>query len=518
MRRGSETPRIWTPPLRELTPETTAGFSIIEFADEVLGVELFPWQRWLVKHAFEVREDGGFRFRTVIVLVARQNGKSLLAQVIALWFIYVLGAALVLGTAQSLDVSEETWEGAVEMAQAVPELAGEIERVVRVNGKKELGLYGRHRYKVAPSSRKGGRGKTTDLAILDELREHLNWEAWAAVTKSTMARPNAVVLGLSNAGDAFSVVLRHERFVAHRQLGDPDGWCAATGDAAGDMPEGADADSIGIFEWSAEPECDLSDRDQWAQANPSLGYTITEEAVAAALASDPEAKFRTEVLCQWVETISEEPFPEGSWDAGTDAESSIPMGNPVCYGIDVDSDRTSASIAAAGRRADGRWHIEVVARRTGLGWAVRWIEERAAQAANLGGEFRFAYQKRGAPVSSIADMLQGIEGAEAVEVEGRELAGWCGRLWDGIAACGDGGVSDAVPVMHRPQPALDAAAKVAAVKPLGDGAWVFDRSRSPEDVAPLMACAMAFGLASTPREKPKVIESAYTATRGLMFV
>ena len=36
------------------------------------------------------------------------------------------------------------------------------------------------------------------------------------------------------------------------------------------------------------------------QANPALGYTITEEAIASALSTDPETIFRTEVLCQHV--------------------------------------------------------------------------------------------------------------------------------------------------------------------------------------------------------------------------
>ena len=40
---GKETPRIYTPPLRELTPETSYGFSVIDFASDVLGIELFPY-------------------------------------------------------------------------------------------------------------------------------------------------------------------------------------------------------------------------------------------------------------------------------------------------------------------------------------------------------------------------------------------------------------------------------------------------------------------------------------------
>lgn len=505
MRLGSEEPRVFTPPLRELTPETSAGFSIIDFADEVLGVRLLPWQRFFCVHAFELEEGGGFRFRTVILLVARQNGKSTLAQVISLWALYVLGVQLVIGTAQTLDVSEETWAGAVSMAQGVPELDAEIDRVVMTNGKKSLDLVGGHRYKVAAASRKGGRSLTGDLILLDELREHLNWEAWAAVTKTTMARPDAVVLGLSNAGDSFSVVLRHLRFVAHLALGDPDGWCAATGDSTAGLPEGADVDSVGIFEWSATPGCDMSDRDEWARANPSLGYTVTEKAVAAALATDVEAKFRTEVLCQWVETIRPEPFPEGSWDAGKDPTSRVPDEEPVCYGVDVSADGTKTSIAACGRRADGLWHVEVVARRVGTDWAVRWLAERGTERDPI----RVAAQGRGAPVSAALEDMESVPAIDVHRCEGRELAAWCGRIWRAVAASSpdEGGLSDATRVMHRPQEVLDVAAKVAATSPMGDGAWAWSRRTSPEDIAPLVACTMAFGLASTPAEPGR--ESVY---------
>ena len=53
MVKGCETPRIYTPPLRELTPDTTLGFEIIDFAETVLQIDLIPWQRWLLIHAFE---------------------------------------------------------------------------------------------------------------------------------------------------------------------------------------------------------------------------------------------------------------------------------------------------------------------------------------------------------------------------------------------------------------------------------------------------------------------------------
>ena len=118
MRLGNEVPRIYTPPLRELTPDTSIGFEIIDFAEE-LGFHLVPWQRWLLIHAFEILGDldGDWvlRFRTVLVLIARQNGKTLVTTVITLYFLYILGVSLIIGTAQELDptyceVAIQRWE------------------------------------------------------------------------------------------------------------------------------------------------------------------------------------------------------------------------------------------------------------------------------------------------------------------------------------------------------------------------------------------------------------------------
>ena len=511
---GKETPRIYTPPLRELTPETSYGYSVIEFAETCLDFHPFPWERWFYIHALECLDDGSFRFRIILLLVARQNGKSTVAQVLVLWAMFVLGVLLILGTAQNLDTSEETWEGAVNLVEESEQLAPLLDKVVRVNGKKELRVDGGHRYKVAAATRRGGRGKTGDVVLMDELREHLTWEAWGAVTKTTNARPDALILCMSNAGDAYSVVLRHLRYKAHAALGDPDGWCASVGDMGGGGDDGDEEDdSLGIFEWSAPPGCSKWDRGGWAQANPSLGYTITERVLASSAATDAERIFRTECLCQWVETIREEPFPEGAWDAGMDNEAHAAEGSELAFGIDVSGDRTHTSVAVAGWTDAGRPYVEVVAYRTGMTWPLTWLAERAPKY----GRIRIAWQKRGAPVSSMAEELAAVGGVEPTEVEGRDLAAWCGRLWDSVAACLPGSDSDARPLAHRPQPALDMAAKTAATKPVGDSAWVFDRSKSPEDCSPLVACAMAYGLL-TAKSEDKVIQSAYTAERGLISI
>ena len=510
-RYGSEVPRIYTPPLRKLTPRTSLGFSVIEFAN-LLGIELLPWQKWLLIHALELLPDGNFRFRTIVVLVARQNGKSTLSQVLALWFMYVFGFDLVIGTAQDLDIAEEIWQGAVDIAEDVPELAAEIARIVKVNGKKALELTTGKRYKVKAANRRAGRGLSGDLILLDELREHQSWDAWGAITKTTLARLVAQIWALSNAGDATSVVLRHLRKMAHAAIGDPDGIgdqadAAPTSDDDDDDDiEDADPDSLGIFEWSAPPGCDKWDRDGWAQANPSMNYTLPERNIADACRTDPEWVFRTEVLCQWSDGSLEGPFPPGQWERGTDVDSAIPVEARVSYCLDVSADRTRSHIAVAGIREDGLPHVEVVASRVGVDWPARWFAERASVDHPL----EVVAQAKGAPVSSLLDDLRAIDGVEVVEWGGADLGIATQKLYDAVSSSALVETPDGVRregLCHLPQPVLDVAAAVAVPRILTDGGMAWDRRKSPVDIAPLVAVTGALWHALM-REEPTA-RSAY---------
>lgn len=476
---GNEVPRIFTPPLRELTPETSLGFAMTAFA-QMIGVPLLPWQQWLAIHMLELLPGGKFRFRTVVLLVARQNGKSTFAQVLALFFMYVKKVPLVLSTAQNLDIAEEVWAGGIEMAQADPELKALIKNVALVNGKKALELTTGSRWKVQAANRRGGRGLSGDLVLLDELREHQTWDAWAAISKTTMARDNAMVFPLSNAGDISSVVLRHLRMQAHKLLGDPDGlWIdKATGlPIVEDTPiddETPVDESLGIFEWSAAPGRSKMDRIGWCEANPSLGHTISERAIMSAAASDPEWTFRTEVLCQWFDGAVDGPFPSGSWSNTTDADSHLAPGTRAVYCIDTSWDRTMTHLAIAGFRPDGMPHAEVIVSAPGLDWVIPYLKDPARVHKPAG----VVWQYNGAPVSSITDDLEKSD-LPLIKWAQSDLVRATGLVYDLIC-------SEIPGLYHRPQPALDVAAATAAIKTAGD-AWLWDRNKSPSDIAPLVA-------------------------------
>lgn len=519
MLKGKTEPRIYTPPLRELTPETTLGYDVIAFATTVLQVVLKPWQEWLFIHALEITgsfdSEWHFRFRTIVVLIARQNGKTFVGKILAAYFLYVLQVSLIIGTAQSLDQAEDTWQETVDIVSDIPSLAEEIEHVWYTNGAKRLALTGSRQYRVKASSRRAGRGQSSDLVMLDELREHQDFQAWGAITKTTMARPDALIWCMSNAGDGTSVVLRHLRKIAHAMLGDPDGMVKALGElaiaddgASDDMDEG----DIGIFEWSAPPDAEQSDRDAWAAANPSLGYgELTERALKNAYTSDPPEVFRAECLCQWVTATVTPPFPAGAWELGKDERSSFAPDAQLFFGVDVAADRMHAAVVACGLRSDGNFHAELAAYRSGTAWLQDWFVKGAGK-----GSMKVALQVRGAPVSAYADILGAIDGVEIIECEGKNVAAWAGRLWDAVASCDPDSESDSTPVRHRSQPALDLAAQVASTRPLGDGAWAWDRNKSIEDISPLVALTMAFGAATEIEEAPE--KSAYEDVDGVVFL
>lgn len=535
-RYGCETPRVFTPPLRDLNEQTSLGFQCIEFANDVCGVQLFPWQKWLLIHALELdpaltvdtmdrrgRLDPLFRFRKVIVLVARQNGKSTLSQVLSLFFLYVLGSALVLGTAQDLDTAEEVWDGALEIIEETPALAALADKPVKTNGKKAIRLKTGERYKVKAANRKAGRGLSGDLVLLDELREHQTWDAWGAITKTTNARPAAQIWALSNAGDTTSVVLRYLRKMAHEALGDPDGICAAADPAAllpsdddvdvivdladenlGDLDAedfAEEPDQLGIFEWSAPPGLPVDDVDGILQANPSTNHGVSLRTLLGDAKSDPEWVFRTEVLCQWSEGTLQGPFPPGAWEAGQvlDAEAAPQIVGDVVAGLGMSADRAQTVIAFAGRDEDGRAQVEIVARRGGTDWVEGWLSERRGIVTGIGG------QGRGAPESALIESL-GLAGLPVQPIAGSDLSGATGAFYDAVRHN---------TVTHLAHPALDAAAQTAVPKVLEGGAILWDRKRSPIDISALQAATCALWLLERPVEAPAV--SVYEA-RGVMTI
>ena len=232
------------------------------------------------------------------------------------------------------------------------------------------------------------------------------------------------------------------------------------------------------------------------------------------MSTDPETIFRTECLCQWVESLLPQPFPEGAWLAGTDDRSFIMPESDLYYGIDMSIDRRWISIAVCGLREDGHYHVEVVARVPDAEKAIDWFRVRVQR-----GPMKLAFQGRGAPISGLAEQICTLNGVERLAVEGPDLTNGWGRFYDAIAiSAPDERQKRGVKIFHLPQPVLDAPAKTMQMRNIGGGLELPDRKKSPDDIAPLFACFIAFAAMSSLAKEKKVYESAYMAGSTLTFI
>lgn len=356
---GRTEPRIWTPPLRELTQDSSYGFDVIEFARDVLCAPLDPWEAWLAIHGGELLPDGRPRFRTVLVLVARQNGKTHLLVVLSLFWLFIEQVRLVLGTSTNLDYARESWEKAVDLAESCEELAEEVQAVRKANGEQFLRTVYKSRYKIAASNRKGGRSLTIDRLIMDELREHHDWSAYNAAMPAMNAVPDAQAWLISNQGDDRAVVLDSLRKAALQRIAD------GTVDAD-------DGDRLGLFEWSAPDGSKPTDLAALAAANPNLGYRIdpagllTDARRAEAAGGEELAGFKTEILCMRVPML--DPAIDGEkWADCLDPGDLADARSRVALCVDVSIDGQHATLAAAAVLPDGRVRVEVVAAWDGPG-------------------------------------------------------------------------------------------------------------------------------------------------------
>lgn len=509
---GDTEPRIFTPPLAELTRENSLGFEVIDFAREILGIELRPWQEWFFIHALELdpeKDYQDFRFRQLILLVGRQNGKTLVMVILGLWKLFIDGCSEIVTAAQDLSVAEATLSNAFMLAKANPDLnqwlpwrmeRGEMVPFMRTaNGSNQIELayapvpealdvFGAMpKWFVVATNRGGGRSHSAELAMLDELREHTDFQSWGAITPAVAERPRNQVYGFSNAGDEKSVVLRKQRNICLKEISDGI----------------TDQSQLAIFEWSAPEDCSIFDRDGWAAANPSLGYGNRDEKTMLSLARaalDPEDDeadenlFRIEYLCQWVKTLEQGKVKRDTWDALKDSDSRRDEDAPIEVAVDVDVDGRSSSVTIASYREDGHVHLETVAHRTGYHWVAGWLRARLSTwfSGTVG------IQVKGSPSADLANLLEKDGDFTVRPWQGSDMSGSTTAFYASIQA-GE--------IRHLGQPILDEAAVGIRERRVGD-IFIWDRDKSTAPASAFVSANIAWWMLKHPQDLPV---SAYSS-------
>ena len=521
---GKTTPRLFTPPLAkncnpltgEIRPECTDGGACIAFA-ELLGMKLFPWQEWLLNHALELSLDKTlYRFRIVIVSVARQNGKSIIETILALWHTFSLESGTVIGTAQNLDNAERVWRDAVAFAENNELLAELIQPgSPQMGHPKVFELSNGCQYRVASASA-GGRGFPGDTVLVDELREQHDWDLWESVTHTMNARPLAQCWCFSNAGDARSVVMQYQRALAHRDLGWPDGEVEFEG-VLDELDEEiaellADSDDLkpGWFEWSAPPGAKRNDLEALAQSNPSLNHfevtrrCPTTRSLLAAL-SEPAYVYETSVMCRWATIGTGGPFPQGSWEATMvkpDEETGEYNLHPVegaqrVVCVEFSAKRAQTYIARVTFGEDGVVLGGIAEDIPGTDEVVDYLLSHKDEIDAV-----VIRTSTAAPTRSLFEEIkERTDLPKIIEWKGADIYVAHSQLYDRLFVGS---------VEHLPHTDLDMAATSALTDMKPDGAWSVSINRSPSDTAPLYAFIGAvWGLGLAEASNYNILESVW---------
>ncbi len=340
-----------------LSEETSYGFDVITFAEHVLYMPLDPWQKWLVIHAGELLPDGRPRFKKILLIVARQNGKTTLLMVLMLYWMFVEQWPLIVGQHVSLSKAKGVWQQAQKLAKKIPELAADMGTIRNDNNDPHWETTFGSRYTIEAANENGGRGGALDRFVVDELRQQKTWLAYDAIKPTLNAKPFGQGWWITNQGDARSVVLLSLR---------------KTGISNIENPEDSVDPGLALFEYSAPKGSDMMDPYAIAQANPNVGHRLSmlellADARAARESGDAKqiAGFMTEIMCMYVPSLDNAVDPLG-WEEGYRPGSLKDCRGRLAMVPEVSPDSQHASISIAAMMPDGKVRVDVVASWSGM--------------------------------------------------------------------------------------------------------------------------------------------------------
>ena len=424
-----------------------------------LGVTLDEWQEAVLEAAMGERADGRWAARLVGVSAPRQQGKSQLIVARALAGVLLFDEQTILVSAHQTDTAREVFQRLLDIIDDNPSVARRVDSVMKAINRESIRFKGGQTIKIKARSLAGGRGFSADCLLLDEA-QILGESAWSSILPTMSAREN------------------------------PQAWLLGTpptpqddGEVFGRLREaglkGTDARTAWL-EWSADEHDDFDDPATWAKANPAYGTRISREAVESERAAMSDTQFAMERLGMWSGASSRSVIPAGMWADAADSTSLAV--DRFSLGVEVAPDAARASVALAGIRDDGAWHIELDEAREGTAWVVPYV--KALLEANP--QIRGVGIDAGSPSKVLLEEFS-AEGIRTITPKVQDLGAACTTVLSGVIT-GE--------VRHIDQGQMNTAVSVAGKRRLGDtGMWVWSRSTAAADITPIQAATLALWVA-----------------------
>lgn len=471
---GLDCPPRWGTP-RDLS-RPTLGPRVGKVA-EMLGTPLMPWQRHVADVALEIDPaTGRLAYREVVLTVPRQSGKTLLLLCAMVHRAQGFGTRQnILYAAQTRNDARKKWEE--EHVKTLDASAFRpLYTVRRSNGSEAIRWRNGSSHGITAVTEKSGHGETLDLGVIDEAFAHEDARLEQGMRPTMITRPQPQIWIVSTAGTAKSAFLRGKV------------------DAGRARCEAGVRSATAYFEWSAPKEADPEDPATWRACMPALGIVrpdgsgVTEDAVRAELDGMGLTEFRRAYLNQWPDDIPSgwQVIAKSDWDPLEDGDSEIV--SRVAFGVASSWDRSWSAIAAAGLRADGLLHVEVLDHRPGTDWLVDRCARTGDGLIDRWGPCATVVHPNGPAGSTIADFRKA--GVELLEPSTVEWAYACGQFYDRIVRPEDAEPGWEPTLRYMPSPVLNAALAGAKKRYIGDQ-WAFDRRAAGVDSSPLEAVTLA---------------------------
>lgn len=425
------------------------------------GLRPDDWQQWILDDWLAV-SAGRWASLKCGLSVPRQNGKNGTLEVRELFGMIGRGEQI-LHTAHQVKTAQKHFrrlkhffgKKVDDPTARFPELNALVGELRNVNGQEGIFLKNGGSVELVARSQGSGRGFTVDVIVCDEAQDMSDDDLEALLATSSAGPkgdPQWIFTGTPPGPKANGEVFTRNRTEAL---------------------EGK-ARKVCWYEWAADPDDDLDSHEVWAKANPGLvAGRLLLDVIEGERGTFSDDGFGRERLGMWDEASSNRVIDVGSWSTCGD-EQSRPSSR-LALAIDVSPDRSTASVAVAGQRADGRWHVELDEQRHGVGWLVAYVKNRCER-----NDIRAVVVDAMSPAASLLDPLKTAK-VKVTTTGPRDMAQACGSFYDGTQEDW---------LRHIDQPQLNAALGAARKRPLGD-AWAWNRKNQSADITALVACTLA---------------------------
>lgn len=472
-------PRIFAVP----DGDETVGDQAVAWCRRV-GMTLDLEQELVLRASLRTRPDDRWSSFEIAVNAPRQNGKGEILMARELFGVYVLGERSIVHSAHEFKTSERHFRRCEATIKACPELLAEIKRAPsgRIigfrysHGDEAIELQDGRLIEFKTRTRSAMRGfDDVALLVLDEamILQEASHGSMLPTVRASKAPRGPQIMYAGSAADQET----HEHAVVWARVRD-------RGIAGADP-------SLCYAEWSLDfehpddvPEDVLADPERWAEVNFAIVRgRVAVEHMERELRSLDRRQFIVELLGvgDWPDVTegggSVIPLP--AWDALVDEASKLL--DPVALAFDVSPNRSSASISAAGRRADTLFHVELIECQRGTGALVDRLRELDAKHEPI------AVLCDGAsPAASLIPELEKA-GVAVTSLTADEYAQACGMLFDSV---------DQGTLRHLGTSEVRVAVKGAKKRLLGDR-WAWSRKNSRVDITPLVSETLALWGART---------------------